>query len=590
MLAESTQPAVASPPRLAASVGKRLMALATPAHYISLVVAGAFILYVDRGGWFFQDELEFFARMQPGHSLALLTPHAQNQWSTIPLLLVLALYKLVGLRSILPYNLLLVLVHLAVAHLLWRWMRRIGADTWAATALAAVFLVAGGGAEDFATWFQVTFTLSVAFGLLGAFVVDHDAPSVRRDLIFWPIAIAGLMCSDVGVFMVVLGGLVALLRRGPVAAARVVSVPAAVFLAWIVLFAHGAPSTTPATPGQLLLIPQYAWTGITAAINDTTGWSDTGGALVLVLGVWLYSIRRLAVGPQAFAFAGALLVPLFFASIGVGRVASGVQEAGATRYGYVCIALLLPAVALAVTRVCRLSAVFGRSLLVAVSGAWVVNGVASLLGLLTFLMPLGTAVENAALGDAQLLTSGAPLAVGEGANATPWAPNLTVGMLRSMIHDGALPTDVPVTSSDLLVASEYLQVSITSTRLIPSGAAATVLPEYQPLVIPDGEGCVSLAPFGGQPDQVGLAFASAASVEVIAAPSGSVSAQLAWSDDPSALTAARVLTIPDDPAYLNDTAPGTIVMLTLPAGTDRLCGVAMTAPTVTSHLAVQHVG
>ena len=520
MLAESAQPAVASPPRLTASVGKRLMALATPAHYISLVVAGAFILYVDRRGWFFQDELEFFARMQPEHSLALLTPHAQNQWSTIPLLLTLALYKLVGLRSILPYNLLLVLVHVGVAHLLWRWMRRIGADAWAATALAAVFLVAGGGTEDFATWFQVTFTLSVAFGLLGAFVVDHDAPGVRRDLIFWSIAIAGLMCSDVGVFMVVLGGLVALLRRGPVAAARVVSVPAAVFLAWVVLFAHGAPSTTPATLAQLLLIPQYAWAGITAALNDTTGWSDTGGALVLVLGVWLYRTRRLA----------------------------------------------------------------------AVSGAWMVNGVASLLGLLTFLMPLGTAVESAALGDAQLLTSGAPLAVGEGANATPWAPNLTVGMLRSMIHDGALPADVPVTSSDLLVASEYLQVSITSTRLIPSGAAPMVLPEYQPLVIPDGGGCVSLAPFGSQSDEVGLVFASSASVEVTAAPSGSVSAQLAWSGDPSALTAARVLSVPADPAYLNDVAPGTIVMLTLPAGTDRLCGVAMSAVTAASHLAGQHVG
>jgi hypothetical protein len=117
-----------------------------------------------------------------------------------------------------------------------------------------------------------------------------------------------------------------------------------------------------------------------------------------------------------------------------------------------------------------------------------------------------------------------------------------------------------------------------------------VLPEYQPLVIPDGGGCVSLAPFGSQSDEVGLVFASSASVEVTAAPSGSVSAQLAWSGDPSALTAARVLSVPADPAYLNDVAPGTIVMLTLPAGTDRLCGVAMSAVTAASHLAGQHVG
>ena len=207
MSGETAHPGSASPGGLPPMVRQRLMALATPAHYLSLAVAFGLLLYLERHTWFFNDEFAFFARMQPGHSLDLLVPY-QEQWSTVPLLITLGLYKLVGLHSVLPYNVWMLLTHLAVAHLLWRWMRRIGGDPWVATALAAVFMVVGGGVEEFSIWFQVTFEMSVALGLVGALLVDHDGAGWLRDVGFWPVAVIGLMCSNVGVFMVVLGGLV----------------------------------------------------------------------------------------------------------------------------------------------------------------------------------------------------------------------------------------------------------------------------------------------------------------------------------------------------------------------------------------------
>ena len=400
MSGETAHPGSASPGGLPPMVRQRLMALATPAHYLSLAVAFGLLLYLERHTWFFNDEFAFFARMQPGHSLDLLVPY-QEQWSTVPLLITLGLYKLVGLHSVLPYNLWMLLTHMAVTHLLWRWMRRIGGDPWVATALAAVFLVVGGGVEEFSIWFQVTFEMSVALGLAGAVLVDHDGAGWLRDVGFWPVAVIGLMCSNVGVFMVVLGGLVALLRRGPAAALRVVSVPAAVFVAWLTLIAHGAPSSTPTPLGDLWLLPQYVWTGMTAALDSTTGWTGTGAVLLVALAVWLYRERRQARGPKALAFAAALTAPAFFVGVGITRLAAGTSGAASTRYGYVCVALLLPAAALALSRLCERSAALGRTLVVAASGVWVMNGVAGLIGILQFLSPLTAAGQSASLGAAR---------------------------------------------------------------------------------------------------------------------------------------------------------------------------------------------
>ena len=77
--------------------------------------------------------------------------------------------------------------------------------------------------------------------------------------------------------------------------------------------------------------------------------------------------------------------------------------------------------------------------MIAASGVWVVNGVASLIGLLQVLSPLSGAAQSTTLGAARLLAGSAPLAVRNGASVAPWSPGLTVSTLRSIIQAGAWP-------------------------------------------------------------------------------------------------------------------------------------------------------
>ena len=82
-------------------LGERLEELATPAHYLSLVLGLVVLLYLDRHLWFLGDIFEFFNRFQPGQSLNLFFPHNEH-WSTIPILLNLGLYDIFGLDTYAP--------------------------------------------------------------------------------------------------------------------------------------------------------------------------------------------------------------------------------------------------------------------------------------------------------------------------------------------------------------------------------------------------------------------------------------------------------------------------------------------------------
>ncbi|HVF13751.1 MAG TPA: hypothetical protein VM942_04080, partial [Acidimicrobiales bacterium] len=204
-------------------------------HALSLVAGLVVLLVVNRNQWFAGDEWDFLARRGlHGAEAGLFEPHNEH-WSTGPILVYRALYSLVGLRSYLPYIAVLVLVHLALAHLLWRIMRRVGVDPWVSTALAAVFAVLGAGTENLVWAFQIGFVGSVLLGMVVILLVDHDGPFDRRDHVAWLVSVVALTFSGISVTMVVIAGLTVLLRRGWAQAAKTVVVPAAVYLLWLMV-------------------------------------------------------------------------------------------------------------------------------------------------------------------------------------------------------------------------------------------------------------------------------------------------------------------------------------------------------------------
>ncbi len=571
------------------------MDLATPIHYLSLPLGFLFLLFLTRHLWFIGDIFDFFGRMQaacvpliPGRgacggmtAFSLMLPHNEH-WSTIPILITFLLYKLVGLYSYVPYMAVELATHVVATNLLWRWMRRLGADPWVATGLATVFLFLGAGAEDIEWSFQMAWMLSIDLGLIGLYLVDVDGPSTwGRDAGYWALAVAACMCSGIGVCMVFLGASVALLRRGWQAMLRTAAVPGAAYLIWLVWVATAAPSllsTSPATGSQLLQVPLYVGTGLVSAIANTfspSGLGETlsaglGGALAVGLGVWLVRNRGLARGPAALALAAPVVAALFFAIVGVGRVSLGVAEAGASRYAYLWVLLLLPATAVALTQLVRRWSA-SRWVVVGLAAALTLNGAAVLTTYADANAVLQTQERGEILGAAHLLADGAPLAVGgEGLVEPMHSSNLTVAALRSMIAAGRIPMHTPISATDTIDAALYLQVAVGSTP--PAGVPGDA-PRLEGTMVPSpppgGASCVELA--DGSPLQ--LTFSTPSWISVRPTVSGKLSIQLAWQGDSRDLTAPRAFPVSGDgTAYLHITAAGSSALISLPAAA-TVCGV-----------------
>jgi hypothetical protein len=541
-------------------------------HWISLVLGAAVILYLDGSNWFLGDEFEFFGRMQPGASLSLLVPH-NGHWSTVPLLLTLALYKAFGLRAFLPYVLMDLIVHLAVCHLLWRWMRRVGADPWVATALAAVFVVVGGGVEEVWSWFQFSFSLPLALGLVGARLVDHQRRGARRDIATWPILVMALMCSGVGLLTVALTAVVALLRRGWGAGIRVASLPAAAYVVWFASVGRHYLAVQQGPAWEHLLLFEYVWNGMTSAVGDTVGWGAVGPVLLVALAVWVLSRVGTFRNTSAFALAAALTALLYYLLLGAYRAPAGVWEATLTRYGYVGVALLLPAVALALTQVAG-RGVMARSIVLSACALATVGSLASWVSFLQIWNPITVTTRGQVLAAARLVAGGSTLAVDGGAQVEPvHSGNLTVDMLRSMIRTRSIPTDAPVSPIDMLGAELFLQTSVDPDPLV-GGSAPSIDPASLPLVTSIGTGCVT-AGSATQGAHLDLDFANPGAVSMVAEAGGTLALQLARLTDTSVTSPAmNYASLPaGDPVFLNVSAHDVAAALALPPGLVTLCGL-----------------
>ena len=388
------------------------------------------------------------------------------------------------------------------------------------------------------------------------------------------------MCSDIGVCMLLVGAGVALLRRGWRASLRVAVVPAAVYLGWLAWVGVVCRRTRALHhPGrQVAALPVRLSTSgpvLTDALQGATGLVGLGGVLALGLTYWLVRSRRLARGQAAFAFVAPVVAAAFFAIVGVGRVSLGVSEAGSERYSYVWIVLLLPAAALALSQLARRWAP-GRWLTVVLAAVVAVNGIGGLAGYADANAPLQQREMGEILGAAHLLTSGAPLAVGGGAEVEVLnSPNLSVADLRSMIAAGKIPMNTPITAADTLAAALYLQVAFTLTPPTTAATAPMLENDVLPLPAMTAGGCVSVAD-GTAPSNLQLVFTAPGWVAVTPTESGAVSVRLAPRSAPLDLTSAAYpfAVSGGQTVYVLITAAGTAPLFSLPPGETTVCGVA----------------
>src|SRR5262249_55806786 len=162
--------------------------------------------------WFLRDEWVFLT--QRGQTLGDYFVPFDQHWSTIPILSYKLISSVVGLRSYLPYLMVVVVLHLTAAALLRVVMRPMGVGPWIATIAAGIFVLFGPGQQNILWAFQVGFTGSVVFGLLQLIASDHDGPIDRRDWLGLAAGLVALLCSGVALTMLVVVGVATLMRRG----------------------------------------------------------------------------------------------------------------------------------------------------------------------------------------------------------------------------------------------------------------------------------------------------------------------------------------------------------------------------------------
>jgi hypothetical protein len=304
---------------------------------LAVVAAGA-ILWLSRDYTFYFDEWDFIQSAPDWGWASILQPHNEH-----PVMLTRLVYALllstVGLRSYVPYMLVLLALHATSAWLVFELVRRRAGDL-VGIAFAAMLLVLGAGWEDLLWAFQIAFVGSVACGL--GMMLALEGSSTHRRLAAVGLLTASLMFSGIGLFF------------GVVAATRLVLTPgrrrellcfapvALAFAAWYLAFGHSGTATVPPpTAGNLSVLPAYAAWALAGAVAGVIGVTGVPSLAVLVIGAGAIGFAWWRKHPDAFALSTAAGLIAFYVVTGLSRAQLGYDQGASGRYVYVGAAFWL---------------------------------------------------------------------------------------------------------------------------------------------------------------------------------------------------------------------------------------------------------
>ena len=332
--------------------------IALIAFIVVLLYAAVLYVRLGRRYWFLMDEWSFLVSRDGGSARGLFEPHSEH-WSTVPVISYRALWHVFGLHTYRPYQGLVIGLHLTTAVLLRVIVRRLGVGPWIATAAAAMFVFLGAAAWNNIVWaFQVGFTLSMVCGLAHLLLTDHDGRFDRRDAIGLGFGAVGLMSSGVAPTMVIVVGVAALIRRGWRLAALHTVPLGLLYGVWYVLYGRDTLVWENRTP-TLRGVFDFFTTGLGNVFEHIVESTRIAQVLAIVLVVGLVlawvplrgAARRRRIAMPAALAVGAILFLLLTA---VRRSATqGPLFAERSRYVWVLVALLVPALAVAADAIAR---------------------------------------------------------------------------------------------------------------------------------------------------------------------------------------------------------------------------------------------
>jgi hypothetical protein len=372
--------------------------------------------------------------------------------SLVPVAIYKLLYATAGLRTYVPYRILLIVAHLACCTLVFVYaLRRVGGPL--AVLAAALLLLFGPGWENLLWPFQIAWLLSLAAGVGALLALDrHDH---RGDEAACGLLVLALASSGIGVPIAL--GLIVELALGRRLRSQwwIVGIPLALYALWSIAYQH-----TAITAHSLVAAPNFVATGLAATfgglagLGGTTGQDGPGnlmtfGPTLLVAGLTLaaWRLTRLrGIHPRAVVLASMLLS--FWVITALTRSGSG--NPYSSRYLYVS-ALLVILLAVELARGAR--------------PAWWLEAAVVVLGAAAVLSNIGVIRDEARTLRLQAQATKADLGA------------LQVG--RPVISRGYLATEMPGYPFVQLTAGGYF--ALARALGTPAASPAAILADPEPV-------------------------------------------------------------------------------------------------------------
>jgi len=295
-------------------------------------LAFIFVLIAGHGLTFAADEWAFINQRQGWDLGTFMVPHNEH-WSAVPILIYKLLLATIGLRSYLPYQVVLVVLHLVTAAALYQLLKR-EAGSLLALVAGGLFLFLGAGGEDLIWPAQIGWNASMGAGAW-ALVLAMRPRSTMRDISVALLLLLAVASSGVGLFFLVVVPLSMLLTRQPLSRLWTLLPAGVAYAAWFVAYGHTALGSGLLDPDHLQELPAFMLHGVGSSFGWVLGWGSDAGAIVAIVvalaTLWrLLGARPVLVG-ALLGFVGLLVQ---FVLTGLTRVQFGIDNAGSPRYIY----------------------------------------------------------------------------------------------------------------------------------------------------------------------------------------------------------------------------------------------------------------
>jgi hypothetical protein len=218
---------------------------------------------------FFQDTFAFLLDRQPWTPHSFLMPHNEHI-VVLPVLITKVLLEVFGMTSNVPEQIAMGATLVAVAVLLFVWVRR-RVGPWLALVAAATILFLGSAWPVILWPFENEFTLPIVFGL--AMLLFLDREDSRGDAWACAMLVLATISGSLGISFIVAAFVDLVLNRRERGWRRayVFAVPLLVYLAWYAGYGHEAEHHL--TLHNILNSPAYVVEGFASALDSLAGLS-----------------------------------------------------------------------------------------------------------------------------------------------------------------------------------------------------------------------------------------------------------------------------------------------------------------------------